>query len=287
LVGIILISGILAFSISYFIASGEIRSIRNEIGNLKRELTYLEDNNNSLQYEYYYKAVSINVDNKIKNILELVNPGISGEELRLWFDLVFENDSEIEKNLNRHSIEKIFAAPTQNSLKPGMALFLAVGAIESDFKIYSKSRKGAIGGLQVVKKTLQEVNVSNYKDPRQVIEGGIKYLIRLLDKYKTNENQLELTLASYNAGITRVAEDWIPKWGEKWDAIETGLSHSERTFNETVNYVALIKSLSQLFSSGDWAELKEEFWQKYRHFIIAQNDIASSKDFIAESMEED
>jgi len=260
-----------SFIISHFLYNWEKNTLQREINTLDDELVLADNYYESLKKDFYYQVVSMNLDDKIMNIVELINPRINRVELKLWLEMVYENDSEIETYLNDASIRKILSISSLNSVKPGVALFLAMGAIESDFRIYSVSRKGAIGGFQVRKVTLQEVEVDDHRNPRNVIKGGIKYLTKLLKKYKNYPDQLELALASYNAGITRVREEWVDTWGVKWDNIEEGLSQSEKPYNETLNYVSLVKTLSRLFSSGDWANLEEEFWQKYRKQIITKN----------------
>jgi len=278
LLGSIVFSFLIIFSlfISFLAKNWEISSLEQEINDLEKELLFAENNVESLKKDYYYRVVSLNLDSKIKNIVELVNPGIASEELRIWLDMVYENDYEIENNLNDCSINKIVSTSSLNSVKPGMALFLAIGAVESDFKVHSRSRKGAVGGFQVRKVTLKEVNLEDQRDPRTYIKAGISYLIMLLDRYKDYEDQLELTLASYNAGITRVKGEWISTWGYNWLEIEEGLIQEEQSFVETLNYVSVVKGLSKLFSSGDWANLEENFWQQYRKYIISKDNFVIS-----------
>jgi len=61
-------------------------------------------------------------------------------------------------------------------------------------------------------KTAYEMNVSNPFDPEENIFGGAKYLRYLLNKF---DNNLEITLAAYNAGETVVLKcGGIPQYQE-------------------------------------------------------------------------
>lgn len=62
------------------------------------------------------------------------------------------------------------------------------------------SPAGAIGRMQIMPKTAQELGVTDPTDPHQAIYGAAKYLSQLLDKYKSPS----LALAAYNAGPDRV-----------------------------------------------------------------------------------
>ena len=83
-------------------------------------------------------------------------------------------------------------------------LVSSVIAAESGYNAAAISPKGARGLMQLMPSTARELRVSNALDPAQNINGGTAYLRKLLDRYAGYENQLERTLAAYNAGPARV-----------------------------------------------------------------------------------
>jgi membrane-bound lytic murein transglycosylase B len=68
---------------------------------------------------------------------------------------------------------------------------------ESQFKPGVTSRCGAQGLMQLMPGTARELGVKNAFDPRQNIEGGTKYLAKLLKMFKGDTRR---ALAAYNAG---------------------------------------------------------------------------------------
>jgi len=68
--------------------------------------------------------------------------------------------------------------------------------------------------MQLMPETASRVNVSNVFNPRENIEGGVRYLKYLLSLFN---DDLRLSLAAYNAGENIVAEvRSIPPIGRPW-----------------------------------------------------------------------
>ena len=57
---------------------------------------------------------------------------------------------------------------------------------ESNFNRWAISSKGALGLMQLIPETGRRYGVRDFFDPRQNIEGGVRYLKFLLDKFKGN-----------------------------------------------------------------------------------------------------
>jgi soluble lytic murein transglycosylase-like protein len=98
------------------------------------------------------------------------------------------------------------------------SLVHAIVKVESDFNPYAVSRKGAMGLMQLMPETALNLNVKDSFSPHENIEGGVRYLRYLLDRYEGN---LSLTLAAYNSGETSVKK-WgtIPPYKETQDYVK-------------------------------------------------------------------
>jgi len=76
-------------------------------------------------------------------------------------------------------------------------LVAAIVEAESEFNPRAVSRRGARGLMQLMPGTASSLRVSDTLDPYENIEGGVRHLRRLMDRYRSN---LPLVLAAYNAG---------------------------------------------------------------------------------------
>jgi Transglycosylase SLT domain len=68
---------------------------------------------------------------------------------------------------------------------------------ESSFKLGATSYKGASGLMQLMPATARRFGVTKIYDPKQNIEGGVRYMRWLLDTFN---GDVVLALAGYNAG---------------------------------------------------------------------------------------
>jgi soluble lytic murein transglycosylase-like protein len=102
-------------------------------------------------------------------------------------------------------------------------LIRAVIKTESDFNSSARSNKGAMGLMQLMPETARLHDVVNAYDPVSNIEGGVRHLRLLLDRYQGN---LELSLAAYNAGIKAVEKfGGIPPFAETKEYVQRVLQH--------------------------------------------------------------
>ncbi|AJD44170.1 lytic transglycosylase domain-containing protein [Rhizobium sp. SEMIA 4085] len=96
-----------------------------------------------------------------------------------------------------------------HGVDPGFAT--AVAWAESRFDRVRNSSKGARGPMQLMPGTARELGLSDVCDPVANIDGGIRHLRALLDKF---QNPL-LAAAAYNAGAQAVRDhDGIPPYAE-------------------------------------------------------------------------
>jgi Transglycosylase SLT domain len=81
-------------------------------------------------------------------------------------------------------------------------LVTAVIAVESEFNPRAVSRKGATGLMQLMPATAATFGVRDRLDAPQNIDGGVRHLRALMDRFSNN---LPLVLAAYNAGERPIA----------------------------------------------------------------------------------
>ena len=86
-------------------------------------------------------------------------------------------------------------AARENGVDP--ALVRAVIHAESGFNPRARSRKGAMGLMQLMPGTASDMGVRDPWAVQQNIEGGVKYLAMLLAEFK---GDVTLATAAYNAG---------------------------------------------------------------------------------------
>jgi len=104
-------------------------------------------------------------------------------------------------NYNR-MIEKSIHNAAQKYNLPA-ALIRGVIRAESNFEVGAVSRAGAQGLMQLMPGTAKELGVDNPFDIEQNIDGGARYLRKMLDSFG---GDIKVALAAYNAGPGAVAK---------------------------------------------------------------------------------
>lgn len=92
-------------------------------------------------------------------------------------------------------------AAVKNNLDP--ALIKAIILAESGYDPQATSKKGAVGLMQIMPDTTTGISVEDMYDPVYNINTGAEHLKVLLEEF---EGDLELALAAYNAGSSKVHE---------------------------------------------------------------------------------
>ena len=115
------------------------------------------------------------------------------------------------KNVTRMRFdEMITSAAEKYGIDP--TLVKAIVKAESDFDQYAVSKKGATGLMQLMPETASRMGVRNIHDPEENVEGGIKYLSKLLNMFNW---QVPLAVAAYNAGENAVLKyGTVPPYAE-------------------------------------------------------------------------
>jgi hypothetical protein len=132
-------------------------------------------------------------------------------------------------SLDRDGADKLVReAAERHHVDP--ALVRAVIETESNWNPTAKSRKGAMGLMQLIPSTAIRFGVNDAYSPRQNVDAGVHYLKTLLERYSGN---LDLALAAYNAGEGAVDR-----------------AHGIPQYRETRNYVQRVQDAYYRPGSG-------------------------------------
>ena len=119
----------------------------------------------------------------------------------------------------------IRTAADRYSLDP--ELIRAVIKVESGFNPFAVSEKGAMGLMQLMPGTAEEMHVREPFEASDNIMGGSRYLRKMLNLF---EGDLRLSLAAYNAGPNKVLEKGrVPKIPETEKYVEKVLREYGKT----------------------------------------------------------
>lgn len=118
-------------------------------------------------------------------------------------------------------------------------LVKAVIRAESNFDCLARSNKGALGLMQLMPDTAMDMEVADPFDPQDNINGGTRYLSKMLGLFDGNTR---LALAAYNAGPGKVI----------------GIRQVPR-IKETIDYVHRVQSYYQRYQRNSPAD---KLWAK-------------------------
>lgn len=139
-------------------------------------------------------------------------------------DLKLRTKLQLPSSVNPAEYDQIIAScATKYGVNP--CLIKAVIHAESGYNPNAVSRKGASGLMQLMPGTARSLKVSNSFDPKDNVEGGVKYLRFLLDTFR---GDVSLAVAAYNAGLNKVAKyGGIPPYNETRTYVNRVLSYMQ------------------------------------------------------------
>jgi soluble lytic murein transglycosylase-like protein len=115
------------------------------------------------------------------------------------------------------------------------ALIRSVMHAESGFQPDALSPKGAIGLMQLMPGTAQQLHADPH-DPQQNVEAGTAYLRALLVKYENHDDQVARAVAAYNAGPAAVDRyNGVPPYRETRDYVIRVLTEYQKSVEAKVS----------------------------------------------------
>ena len=142
-------------------------------------------------------------------------PGPSGDFPKVMADAQ-QRGSIVEQNFASNDISKIIQF-TARKYGVDEKLAMAVAKVESNLATDVVSAAGAVGVMQLMPETAQGLGVRNSKDPRENIDGGVRYLKQLMTTF---DGDMTKAVAAYNAGAKAVKKyNGTPPYPETQDYV--------------------------------------------------------------------
>ena len=129
-------------------------------------------------------------------------------------EVVSLNDYSAEEATDDYTVVEIEAHIREIAVRYRISpvLVAAIVEVESEFNPRAVSRRGARGLMQLMPRMASSLQVEDTFDAYENIEGGVRHLRRLMDRFQGN---VPLVLAAYNAGEPAVlTHGGIPPYRE-------------------------------------------------------------------------
>ena len=141
--------------------------------------------------------------------------------------------------------ESYYAIAEQKAIQYNLdpKLVKAVIKAESNWNPVALSPKGAMGLMQLIPSTAILMGVKNPYDPTENIDGGVRYLKHLLERFNGN---LVLALAGYNAGPALVEKkNAVPSIPETVDYVKRVMTYYQGNTYSQSYYGSIQKHITQ------------------------------------------
>ncbi len=157
--------------------------------------------------------------------LKKVNANIVTQSPQISLTNALQEAAALQANQQPATKSQILNVVSQISKKHGVDEKLVQALIkqESGFNPKAKSKAGAMGLMQLMPSTAKNLGVKDPYNTVQNVEGGVRYLKSMLDKYNGN---VILALAAYNAGPGAVDKyDGVPPYKETQNYVRNILAN--------------------------------------------------------------
>lgn len=157
--------------------------------------------------------------------LKQVNADIISTSPQINLTSALQEAAAIQTNTQNATKSQILNVVNQIAEKHGVDEKLVQALIkqESGFNPKAKSKAGAMGLMQLMPSTAKNLGVQDPYNIVQNVEGGVKYLKSMLNKYNGN---VILALAAYNAGPGAVDKyDGVPPYKETQNYVRNILAN--------------------------------------------------------------
>lgn len=208
--------------------------ITNKVNNLTNEpknpLDALYPNNTQTNSPSFEKVLQATTKSNFGTLLlnpqlKQVNANIINQTPQTSLNTALQEIMSAQANTTAASKSQILNVVNQVAEKHGVDEKLVQALIkqESGFNPNAKSKAGAMGLMQLMPSTAKNLGVQDPYNVVQNVEGGVKYLKSMLNKYNGN---VILALAAYNAGPGAVDKyDGVPPYKETQNYVRNILAN--------------------------------------------------------------